>query len=87
MTSRATGSTDHEAFEDAGLPGFQFIQDEVEYAISGAGRADAPLEHGRVRPQREDLTQASIVVAAFLYNAATRDEMLPRKPTPTMKPR
>ena len=88
VTARATGSTDHEAFEDAGLPGFQFIQDEVEYATSGA---NGLTHHSNMdvydRAQREDLMQAAIVVAAFLYNASTRDEMLPRKPMPTMKPR
>ena len=88
VTAKGTGSTDHEAFEDAGLPGFQFIQDEVEYSTSGA---NGLTHHSNMdvydRAQREDLMQASIVVAAFLYNAATRDEMLPRKPTPTLKPR
>lgn len=86
VTSRGTGSTDHAPFKEAGLPGFQFVQDEVEYSVSGAGGL---THHSNMdvydRVQREDLIQASIVVAAFLYNAAMRDEMLPRKPLPATK--
>jgi len=87
VTSRATNSTDHESFDDVGLPGFQFVQDEVEYSTRGGFGL---THHSNMdvfdRAQREDLMQASIVVAAFLYNAATRDEKLPRKPQPALKP-
>lgn len=86
VTSRSTGSTDHEGFKDAGIPGFQFVQDEVEYSTEGAGGL---THHSNMdvydRAQRADLTQAAIVVAAFLYNTANRDDMLPRKPLPTLK--
>lgn len=87
VTSRSTGSTDHDSFKEVGLPGFQFVQDEVEYSVSGA---NGLTHHSNMdvydRAQREDLMQASVVVAAFLYNAAMRDEMLPRKPLPALKP-
>ena len=75
---RNTGSTDHASFDAVGIPGFQFIQDPVEY--------DARTHHSNMdvyeRAQREDLIQASVVLASFLYDAAMRDEMLPRKPLP-----
>ncbi len=76
VTMRNTGSTDHISFDAIGIPGFQFIQDSVEY--------ETRTHHSNMdvydRAQREDLIQASIVLASFLYNTATRDEMLPRKP-------
>ena len=75
---RNTGSTDHASFDAVGIPGFQFIQDPVEYfARTHHSNMDV---HERV--QREDLIQASVVLASFLYDAAMRDEMLPRKPLP-----
>ncbi len=78
MTLRPTGSTDHESFLDAGLPGFQFIQDELDY--------EAHTHHSTVdvydHLQREDLVQASVVLATVLYHAAMRPERLPRMPLP-----
>jgi hypothetical protein len=85
LTQRNTGSTDHVPFDRAGLPGFQFIQDEVDY------RATTDFEifgthHTNMdtydRLQREDLMQASVIVAAFVWNAANREALLPRKPLP-----
>jgi len=76
VTLRNTGSTDHISFDAIGIPGFQFIQDSVEY--------ETRTHHSNMdvydRAQRDDLIQASIIMASFLYNAATRDELLPRKP-------
>jgi hypothetical protein len=76
VTLRNTGSTDHVSFDAVGIPGFQFIQDWLEY--------DTRTHHSNMdvydHAQREDLIQASIIMASFLYNAAMRDEMLPRKP-------
>ncbi|HEV2800867.1 MAG TPA: M20/M25/M40 family metallo-hydrolase [Pyrinomonadaceae bacterium] len=73
-----TGGTDHLAFDAIGLPGFQFIQDEVEY--------DTRTHHSNQdvfdRIQADDMKQAAIVMAAFVYQAAMRDEKLPRKPAP-----
>ena len=78
ITNRNTGGTDHLSFDAVGLPGFQFIQDEVEY--------DSRTHHTNMdvyeRLQREDLMQASVVMACFVYGAATRDGMIPRKPMP-----
>jgi Zn-dependent M28 family amino/carboxypeptidase len=78
LSIRNTGSTDHVSFDAAGLPGFQFIQDPVEY--------DTRTHHTNMdvydRLQRQDLMQASAIMASFVYNAATRDERLPRKPLP-----
>ncbi len=73
-----TGGTDHLAFDGIGLPGFQFIQDEIEY--------DTRTHHSNQdvfdRIQADDMKQASIIMAAFVYNTAMRDEKLPRKPAP-----
>lgn len=78
ITNRNTGGTDHQSFDAVGIPGFQFIQDPVEY--------ESRTHHSNMdvydRIQREDMMQASVVLASFLYNAAMRNEMLPRKPLP-----
>ena len=78
LTIRNTGGTDHLAFDAIGLPGWQFIQDEVEYG--------SRTHHSNMdvydRIQRQDMMQASVIMAAFLYNAAMRDEKLPRKAMP-----
>ncbi len=78
VTLRNTGSTDHVAFDDAGLPGFQFIQDQMDY-FSHTHHTDLDTyDH----IQSQDLRQASVLMAAFLYDAAMRPEPLPRKPLP-----
>jgi carboxypeptidase Q len=73
-----TGGTDHLSFDAIGLPGFQFIQDPIEY--------EARTHHSNMdvydRAQEDDLKQASAIMAAFAYSAATRDEKFPRKPMP-----
>ena len=75
LTIRNTGGTDHQSFDAVGLPGFQFIQDPLDYgALTHHSNMDV-LDH--VQPS--DLIQASAIVAWFAYSAATRDEMLPRK--------
>jgi Zn-dependent M28 family amino/carboxypeptidase len=83
VTLRTTGSTDHVSFDRVGLPGFQFIQDEVEYSDFDA---KGLTHHSNMdvydHAVREDLVQASVVMAAFLYDAAMRTDMLPRKPMP-----
>lgn len=79
ITINNTGGTDHQSFDGVGLPGFQFIQDPVEY--------DTRTHHSNMdvydRIQADDMKQASVIMAAFLYNAAMRDEKLPRKPLPS----
>lgn len=78
VTLNATGGTDHEPFDEIGLPGFQFIQDPLDYGTR--------LHHTQIdtygNAYAEDLMQASVIMASFLYNAAMRDERLPRKPLP-----
>jgi hypothetical protein len=74
-----TGGTDHLSFDGIGLPGFQFIQDEVEYET----RTHHSNQDVFDRIQAEDMKQAAVVMASFVYNAATMDGKMPRKPAPT----
>ncbi len=78
VTLRNTGSTDHIAFDEVGIPGFQFIQDPLEYGT----RTHHTNMDSYDRISSNDLQQASIIVASFVYNTAMRDEKLPRKPLP-----
>src|SRR5690606_26028525 len=75
---RSVGSTDHSAFEAVGLPGFQFVQERLEY--------NSRTHHSNMdfldRVQPDDLRQQAVVAASFAYLAAMRDEMLPRKTPP-----
>jgi len=83
LTIRNTGGTDHQSFDDLGLPGFQFIQDPLDY---GSRTHHSNLDvYDHVVPA--DLMQASAVLAAFVYDAATRAELLPRKPLPRPLPK
>jgi carboxypeptidase Q len=75
VTIRNTGSTDHVSFDAIGIPGFQFIQDTIEYG----SRTHHSNQDVVDRVQEEDLKQASIIMATFLYETAMRDEMIPRK--------
>ena len=76
LTIANTGGTDHQSFDAIGLPGFQFIQDPVEYNTRTHHSNQDVLD--RIQP--EDMRQAATVMAAFIYSAAMRDEKLPRKP-------
>ncbi|MCU1235839.1 MAG: peptidase, partial [Candidatus Solibacter sp.] len=78
LTIRNTGSTDHMSFDGVGLPAFQFIQDPLEYGTRTHHSNMDVYDH----LQAGDLEQASAVMAWFVYNTATRPEMLPRKPMP-----
>jgi hypothetical protein len=73
-----TGGTDHLSFDAIGLPGFQFIQDEIEY--------DTRTHHSNQdvfdRIQADDMKESATIMAAFVYNAAMMNEQLPRKPLP-----
>jgi hypothetical protein len=75
VTHRNTGGTDHLSFDAVGLPGFQFIQDELEYDTLTHHSTMDVYDH----LSRPDLMQAATVMAWFVYNAAMRDEKLPRK--------
>ena len=78
MTTLNSGGTDHMPFDALGLPGFQFIQDPLNY--------DSKVHHSNLDVFEEavpdDLKQASVIMASFVYHAAMRDAMLPRKPLP-----
>jgi len=78
ITNRNTGGTDHQSFDGVGLPGFQFIQDEADYST----RTHHTNMDVYDRLQKEDLMQASIIMASFVYDAAMREERFPRKPPP-----
>ncbi|MGA7463679.1 MAG: M20/M25/M40 family metallo-hydrolase [Candidatus Korobacteraceae bacterium] len=78
ITLRNTGGTDHEAFDSIGIPGFQFIQDPLDYS-SRTHHSNMDV-YEELSP--EDLAQAAVVEATFVYNTAMRDQMLPRKPMP-----
>lgn len=78
ITSSNTGSTDHLSFDAVGIPGFQFIQDPLEYETRTHHSNMDVYDHLFI----DDLKQAATIVAAFIYNAAMRNEMLPRKPLP-----
>jgi hypothetical protein len=78
VTNRNTGGTDHLSFDAVGIPGFQFIQDMLDYE----SRTHHSNEDVVERLQPADLKQIATVEAIFLYNAAQRDQMLPRKPLP-----
>jgi carboxypeptidase Q len=83
LAMRNTGGTDHLSFDAVGIPGFQFIQDPIEY--------DTRTHHSNMdvydRLQPDDLKQISVIVASFVYDAAMRDQMLPRKPIEKPLPR
>ncbi|MBI4467858.1 MAG: M20/M25/M40 family metallo-hydrolase [Acidobacteria bacterium] len=78
LSISSTGGTDHIPFDAVGLPGFQFIQDPIEY--------NSRTHHSSMdvyeRIQEDDMTQAATIIASFVYHAAMRDEKLPRKPLP-----
>jgi len=78
ITNRNTGGTDHLSFDAVGIPGFQFIQDPLDYE----SRTHHSNQDVYERLQASDLKQIATVEAIFLYNAAQRDEMMPRKPLP-----
>jgi len=78
ITIRNTGGTDHQSFDQVGLPGFQFIQDEVEYERMTHHSNMDVYDHA-VSP---DLMQAAAVIATVVYHAANRPELLPRKELP-----
>jgi len=82
ITIRNTGGTDHQSFDAVGLPGFQFIQDAVEYnTIVHHTNLDT---YERLQPR--DNVQMATIVAGWAYLAANRDEKLPRKPMPATPP-
>ena len=82
LAIRSTGGTDHTSFDAVGLPGFQFIQDPLEYD----SRTHHSSQDVYERLQPDDLMRNAVIVASFAYHAANRDEKLPRKPLPRPQP-
>ena len=78
LSIRETWSTDHLSFDEVGIPGFQFIQDGLDYSSRSWHTNQDVYE----RLQPADLKQIATVEAIFVYDAAMRDQMLPRKPMP-----
>ncbi|XQW85638.1 M20/M25/M40 family metallo-hydrolase [Thalassotalea piscium] len=79
ITNQSTGGTDHESFDDVGLPGFQFIQDPLDYGSRLHHTHIDSIDH----VVEDDLKQAAVIMAGFLYKAAMAEERMPRKPMPT----
>ena len=83
LAIRNTGGTDHLSFDAVGIPGFQFIQDPLEY--------NSRTHHTNMdvydRVQAPDLMQAAAIIASFVYHTANRPEMLPRKTLPQPQPK
>ncbi len=78
LSVRGTNGTDHVAFDEVGLPGFQFIQDPIEYET----RTHHTNMDTYERIQAADLNQMAVIVATFVYMTANADQLLPRKPLP-----
>jgi len=82
VTIRNTGSTDHVSFDAVGIPGFQFIQDGLDYGT----RTHHSNQDTYDKLSEDDLKQAATIVASFVYNTSQRDEMIPRKELPKPQP-
>jgi carboxypeptidase Q len=81
ITIRNTGGTDHQSFDAVGIPGFQFIQDSMDYGT----RTHHSNQDTYDRLSEEDLKQAATIIASFVYNTAQRPEMIPRKELPKVQ--
>jgi Zn-dependent M28 family amino/carboxypeptidase len=81
LTSAGIYSTDHNSFDEVGLPGFQFIRDFMENNSRVAHTNMDVYEH----VLQDDLKQSAVIAASFIYQAAMRDEKLPRKRNPNQQ--
>ena len=82
LTIRNTGGTDHLSFNNVGLPGFQFIQDPVQYS-SRTHHSNLDVYDQLIA---SDLMKNAVITAAFVYHTANREQLLPRKPMPRPTP-
>ncbi|PAW92436.1 peptidase M28 [Mucilaginibacter sp. MD40] len=82
VTIGNTGGTDHLSFDAVGLPGFQFIQDAMDYGT----RTHHSNQDTYDRLSEDDLKQAATIVASFVYNTSERKDMIPRKELPKAQP-
>jgi carboxypeptidase Q len=81
VTINNTGGTDHLSFDAVGIPGFQFIQDPMDYST----RTHHTNQDTYDKLSEDDLKQAATITATFVYNTSQRDEMIPRKPLPAVQ--
>ena len=81
VTINNTGGTDHLAFDAVGIPGFQFIQDQIEYNTRTHHTNMDTYDH----LVADDLKQAATIIASFVYNTAQRDQKIPRKEMPQVQ--
>ena len=81
-SSPRPGSTDHTSFDYVGLPGFNFLQDPMDY-FTRTHHSNMDL-YDRVQPG--DMMQCAAIMAAFVYNTAMRPQMMPRVPMPKALP-
>jgi hypothetical protein len=79
VTMETTFGTDHQPFDRVGIPGFQFIQDDMDYT----GRTHHSNVDAYDHLISDDLKKSAVILASFIWHAANRDELLPRKPMPT----
>ena len=82
VTINNTGGTDHQSFDAVGIPGFQFIQDGMDYNT----RTHHSNQDTYDRLVEDDLKQAATIVASFVYNTSERAEQIPRKALPKPQP-
>jgi carboxypeptidase Q len=82
ITISNTGGTDHQSFDAVGIPGFQFIQDPMDYGT----RTHHSNQDTYDKLSEADLKQAATIVASFVYNTSQRDAMIPRKELPKAQP-
>ncbi len=78
VTMETAGGTDHLTFDRVGVPGFQFIQDDMDYSRTHHSNVDT---YDHLNP--EDMKQSAVILASVIWQAANRDQPLPRKPMPT----
>ena len=81
ITIRNTGGTDHQSFDAVGIPGFQFIQDSMDYGT----RTHHSNQDTFDRLSEDDLKQAATIIASFVYNTSQRSDMIPRKELPKVQ--
>jgi Zn-dependent M28 family amino/carboxypeptidase len=79
VVAASTTGTDHETFQAAAIPGFQFIQDPLDYESRVHHSNIDTLDHTKA----DDLRQAAVIMASMLLSAANSDKELPRPPLPT----
>lgn len=82
ITIRNTGGTDHLSFDAVGLPGFEFMQDPLDYSTRTHHSELDLYDHA----EPADLMQAAAIMAPVVYDAANRSDMFPRKPLPDPLP-